>query len=64
MASRIGEIVVPEKTTDEIPTLEETIGHLPKLVAGEINKKDPLHRTSNLSDLNIKRIKASKPGGT
>ncbi len=63
VASRIGKIKLPRKTKESL-TLKEAIGHLPKLAAGEINKKDPMHRSSNLSPLNIQRIKHSKPGGT
>ena len=55
---------IPNKLVTKYKTTEETIGHLPKLKAGEINKSDPLHRSSKLSELNLKRIRASKPGGT
>lgn len=42
----------------------EAIGRLPKLAAGEADPNDRLHVASSLSDLNLRRIKASKPGGT
>ena len=45
-------------------TVRSVIGNLPALRAGETDTKDPLHRCSALSALNLKRIKASKPGGT
>jgi DNA (cytosine-5)-methyltransferase 1 len=45
-------------------TVRETIGHLPPIENGEIHKSKPLHVASKLSGLNLKRIKASKPGGT
>lgn len=45
-------------------TVQEAIGNLPKLSAGETDPNDKLHVASSLSDLNIQRIKASKPGGT
>ncbi|GAJ03489.1 unnamed protein product, partial [marine sediment metagenome] len=32
--------------------------------AGEVSTKDALHRASRLGDINLKRIKQSKPGGT
>lgn len=64
VASLIGEINLPTSTTDKTLSVEEAIGHLKPIKAGEVDKNDPLHRSSNLSDLNVKRIKASKPGGT
>lgn len=45
------------------PTVREAISHLPKLQAGETSLEDAMHRASNLSPLNLKRIKASLPGG-
>lgn len=45
-------------------TVRETIGDLPPLRAGECNQTDPMHRASKLSELNLSRIRASKPGGT
>ena len=54
----------PQFNEDSFPTLRDTIGNLPRLKAGETNVEDPLHRSRNLSKLNMKRIKQSKPGGT
>ncbi|MCH7663440.1 MAG: DNA cytosine methyltransferase [Chloroflexi bacterium] len=65
-ASKFGKINMVEPTivpTDYI-TIKDAIGHLQPLEAGETNNDDPLHRSSNLSDLNLKRIQASVPGGT
>ena len=45
-------------------TVEEEIGKLPKLEAGQRDREDRLHCASSLSDTNRKRIRASKPGGT
>jgi len=42
----------------------EAIGGLPRLAAGEADPNDRLHVASSLSDLNLRRIRASKPGGT
>lgn len=65
VASKLGEIKIPRvNKVDNLKTVKETIGSLPPIVAGEKNLIDPLHVSSLLSDLNIKRIKASKPGGT
>ena len=56
-----------EKYSSKIKTVEDAIGNgkLPKIKHGhKINKKDPLHVTRELSDLNLKRIKSiKKPGG-
>ena len=46
------------------PTVRETIEDLPKIDAGEVCLKDPLHRARKLTDKNIERIKRSKQGGT
>lgn len=66
LASKLGEIrlLPPQFNEDSFPTLRDTIGNLPRLKAGETNLEDPLHRSRNLSKLNMKRIKQSKPGGT
>jgi hypothetical protein len=37
---------------------------LPILKAGQVDANDPLHQASELSPLNLKRIKASKQGGS
>jgi len=45
-------------------TVRDTIEHLEPLKAGQSSKTDPLHQCSKLSVLNLRRIRASKPGGT
>lgn len=45
-------------------TVQDAIGHLPKLRAGSSDPSDPLHVACRLSALNLKRIRASKAGGT
>ena len=67
LASRFGEIKIAASThseESEWETVREAIGSLQKIRAGEAAEIDPLHRSSNLSPLNLKRMKASKPGGT
>ncbi|MDO6497745.1 DNA cytosine methyltransferase [Photobacterium sanguinicancri] len=66
IASMLGpiELIPPMNTKGNYRTVKDAIGHLPRLKAGCANKKDPLHRSSALSELNLQRIKASKPGGT
>ncbi|WP_082547946.1 DNA cytosine methyltransferase [Massilia sp. Root335] len=64
VASKLGEIKIPSPTTKKPITVAEAIGHLPKLGAGETCTSDPLHKARSLTPINLKRIQASKPGGT
>lgn len=64
LASKIGKVELIPPTHQKAVTVKETIGALEPIVAGERVNKDPLHISANLSDLNMKRIKFSKPGGT
>ncbi|HEY5977772.1 MAG TPA: DNA cytosine methyltransferase [Solirubrobacterales bacterium] len=65
LASRLGPIAVPDGSHSGDPrTVEDEIGDLPPIASGETSAEDPLHRCRDLSDLNLRRIKASKPGGT
>ena len=66
LASKLGNIDMIEPTsTDECRmTVKSAIGNLPRLGAGETCEDDPLHQASALSLLNLKRIRASRPGGT
>ena len=66
LASRLGEIELIPKTTekDNYKTLKETIGKLEKICAGQKSRQDPLHRACGFTDINMARIKQSKPGGS
>jgi len=66
LASKLGEIrlLSPEELKLSKKTVRQAIGKLPPLLAGEIDSKDPLHQASSLSDINLNRIQASKPGGS
>ena len=66
LASRLGpiEMIAATHRPDAHITVEEAIGNLPPLRAGEIDPIDPIHQSSKLSPTNLKRIKASKPGGS
>ncbi len=44
------------------PTVQEIIGRLPPLAAGEVAPNLPNHRARHLSDLNLKRIACAAPG--
>ncbi len=63
LASRHGSIPLV-KGAEKPRTVRESIGHLPDLKAGAIGVRDRLHMASTLSPLNLKRIRASRPGGT
>lgn len=58
------EIVPKSHSPDEYKIVRQTIQHLEPLEAGQVCEMDPLHRTSKLSELNLRRIRASTPGGT
>jgi len=66
LASLHGEIALPlpTYTSFRFPTVRNVLENLPRLEAGQVDDADHLHRSSNLSDLNLKRIKRSNPGGT
>lgn len=66
LASKIGPISLlsPSEFGKKAKTVRKAIGKLSPIEPGEINPKDPLHQCSSLSKINLRRIKASKPGGT
>ncbi|HEY0335593.1 MAG TPA: DNA cytosine methyltransferase [Stenotrophomonas sp.] len=67
VASKLGEL---EKLPDllpkgaPLPTVRQAIGSLPKVASGEQCAADPLHKARALTEINLKRLRASKPGGT
>ncbi|QCH22641.1 putative BsuMI modification methylase subunit YdiO [Mycobacteroides salmoniphilum] len=64
LASRLGPITVPTGNQKNYKTVRQTIEKLPPLISGQTDTKDPLHKARNLTDINLRRIQASKPGGT
>jgi len=44
-------------------TVRETIADLPKLKAGEISSDDPMHKASNLADINLQRMSVTPHDG-
>lgn len=66
VASRLGNLSLPEGDHERaaFKTVMQTIGGLPALEHGEADPQDPLHMARRLSDKNVLRMKASKPGGT
>jgi DNA (cytosine-5)-methyltransferase 1 len=66
LASKHGAIslIRPKSRRTTRKTVKQAIGNLPRIAAGSVCKTDPLHQAGELSELNLKRIRASKPGGT
>lgn len=66
LGSKFDEIELLKSINNKVVSVRETLkkNNLKKIKAGESNEEDFLHISPKLSPLNIKRIKASKPGGT
>lgn len=66
LASRLGPIslIPPTHYGKRQRTVRQALAKLPRLKAGHVSKRDPLHRSSELSPLNLERIKKSVPGGS
>jgi DNA (cytosine-5)-methyltransferase 1 len=64
LASRHGAIELRIPRAKTVKTVRDTIDDLPRLSAGQADEYDALHIACKLSDLNLKRIRASTPGGT
>ncbi len=66
MASRLGPIRLEDGTFDpsSYRTVRTAIGDQPEVRAGQGSESDPLHKASGMSEVNLRRIRASKPGKT
>ena len=66
LASRLGDIklIPPTHTKDNYVTVRDVIGNLPPIAAGETCALDPLHRSRELSPLNMRRMLATPYGGS
>jgi DNA (cytosine-5)-methyltransferase 1 len=66
LASRLGpiELIPPTHRPSKHRTVADALRKLPRIRAGGEFKGDPLHRASALSPKNLRRIRASAPGGT
>ncbi len=66
LASKLGpiELQSPPDGTRPEATVRRAISRLRPLKAGEADPNDALHSACRLSDLNLRRIKVSKPGGS
>jgi len=62
-ASRFGLASIKDPEAENI-TVRHAIGHLPPIPAGGSDKVDSLHTSAGLSEINMHRIRSSKPGGT
>jgi DNA (cytosine-5)-methyltransferase 1 len=66
LASQLSDIKLIDKThkPSKYKTVRDAIEIMPPLAAGEESEIDRLHACSGLSEKNLKRIRASVPGGT
>lgn len=69
VASLWGEVDFPRRTHGPsagrpFSTVWEWIGHFPKVAAGSSHPTVPNHRAADLSPMNLRRIKATPPGGS
>jgi DNA (cytosine-5)-methyltransferase 1 len=64
LASRLGAIALPEPERADARTVRDAIKHLPRIKAGQRHPDDPLHASALLTEINLRRIRASRPGGT
>ena len=63
IASRLGPIKLMV-SEPRLMTVRDAIGHLPVVEAGKVNVEDGLHKARRLSEINMYRMKASRPGGS
>lgn len=69
LASALGELKVPPPTHGHEPgllapsTVKDSIGHFPPIADGEEHAKIPNHQAAKLTELNLRRIRATPPGG-
>lgn len=65
LASKFGNIKIIKKThyPKRHRTVAKAIGRMNPIAAGETCSKDPIHRSSDLIELNLRRIENTPPGG-
>ena len=64
LASLLDKIDMPKPEPVQPRTVRQTIEKLAPLGHGQSSETDPLHVCSRLEPINLKRIQASKPGGS
>jgi DNA (cytosine-5)-methyltransferase 1 len=65
LASRLGpiELIPPTHSVENYQTVRDAIGHLEPIPAGGVSETDPLHRSKGLTEVNLRRIRATPEGG-
>lgn len=64
LASLLGPLDMIPPSRKKPRTVKQAIGRLAPIDAGGHSPRDRLHTSSSLSNLNMRRMKASRPGGT
>jgi DNA (cytosine-5)-methyltransferase 1 len=66
LASRFGDLLLirPGYSPESYRTVKQAIGGFPELRAGWQSVEDPLHICAGLTEINIRRLAHSRPGGT
>jgi len=64
LASKAAEVLPLQPTHTTPVSVRDAISSLGRIDAGGCSPGDPLHVASSLTDLNLKRIQHSRPGGT
>lgn len=66
IATLHGEIHMPIRThvPENYVTVRDSIGYLPPIKSGGVHPNDIIHQSSRLSEINMRRIRQSKPGGS
>jgi DNA (cytosine-5)-methyltransferase 1 len=64
IASKRGSPKLLKPTHSAARSVRDALKSLPTLGAGEADPTDPLHIAATLSPINLRRIRASRPGGT
>ncbi len=64
LASKHGAISLLKPTHIRHKTVRDAIGHLPAIRAGATAKNDPIHKARGLSEINMKRLRSTKEGGS
>lgn len=58
------ELTLPTHAPGAFVTVRQTIEEMEPIAAGGVAAEDPMHRSSSLSELNLRRIRCSVQGGT
>ena len=65
MASLMGDIGMPKPThTNRHVTVKDAIRHMGRIPAGGASGSDRMHKSSTLSEKNMRRVQSSRPGGS